>query len=113
MSLMDLLFPQVAAATHLRSIRDQNAQAGDLKRLRGIRQTATLEALKTRIDSLEDDLGYLTLVLSGLLSTLDEKGVIRSDDVKKELKELDGIDGVSDGKINIQVLKYLIEQASK
>lgn len=113
MSLVDFLFPQQAAASHLRSIRDQNAESGELRQLKMLRQTATVEALKVRIDSLEDDLGYLTLVLSGLLSTLDEKGVLKREDVKKELSELDVIDGVSDGKINIQVLKYLINQAAE
>ncbi len=112
MSLMDLLFPQIATATHLRSIRDQNAETDGLQRLREIRQSATLQALKSRIDSLEDDLGYVTLVLSGLMSTLDEKGVIRRDDLKEELSQLDGVDGIRDGKISIQMLKFLIEKAS-
>lgn len=113
MSLVDFLFPQQAAASHLRSIRDQNVESGELQRLKIIRQTATAEALKVRLDSLEDDLGYLTLVLSGLLSTLDEKGVLKQEDVRDQLRELDEIDGVSDGKINIQLLKFLINQASK
>lgn len=66
---------------------------------------ASVEALKIRIDELEDDLGFTVLVLASLLSTLDEKQILSRDDVERELRKLDLIDGRNDSKISTRILK--------
>ena len=66
---------------------------------------ASVEALKIRIDELEDDLGFTVLVLASLLSTLDEKQILSRDDVERELRKLDLIDGQNDSKISTRILK--------
>jgi hypothetical protein len=61
--------------------------------------------LSARVAGLEQDLGYVTLVLGSILRKLDEKGVVTRDDVKGEIAQLDELDGVKDGKLDIQLLR--------
>jgi len=115
MSLLDFLFPQTAAAVHLRNIsghmRERQLQSDETKRLDDLKESTTVDALKARIDELEGDLGFVVLVLASLLSALDEKGSISRDDIEKELRELDIIDGRADSMISIRILKqYLKDQ---
>lgn len=98
MSLFDFFFPEQAQATHLRSLA--NAQRTSSRRSR-----RTESATDRRIDALEDDLGYVALVLGSLLQQIDDKGVVNRDDVKATIKELDGVDGVTDGKLDVSVLR--------
>lgn len=77
------------------------------QRLGTRRQEATNEALSERIESLEGDLGYVTLVLAALMCRLDEQGVVTQDDVRSLVSELDGVDGVTDGKLDVNLLKDL------
>jgi len=98
MSLYDFFFPEQAQAQHLRTLTQQ----GDASRWNLERRTGQLD---DRIDSLESDLGYVTLVLGSLLESLDEKGVLTRDDVKSVVTKLDAIDGVSDGRLDINFLR--------
>ena len=98
MSLYDFFFPEQARAQHLRTLTQQ----GDASRWNLERRTGQLD---DRIDSLESDLGYVTLVLGSLLESLDEKGVLTRDDVKSVVTKLDAIDGVSDGRLDINFLR--------
>jgi hypothetical protein len=59
----------------------------------------------TRTARLEADVGYLALVLGGVLELLDKKGAVTKADLKKKMKELDGVDGVRDGKFDLDVLR--------
>ena len=62
-----------------------------------------------RIQDLEEDLGYVTLVLSSMLVTLDEKGTITHQEVQGLMAGLDELDGVKDGRLNVDVLRRLDE----
>ena len=63
--------------------------------------------LSARVAGLDQDLGYVALVLGSILRKLDEKGLVTRDDVKGEIARLDELDGVKDGKLDIQVLRDL------
>ena len=103
MSLFDFFFPEQAQAAHLRSIASRQRIA-DRRSSRTKRSQAELES---RIESLEGDLGYVTLLLGSLLGQLDEKGVLTRDELKSTIAELDELDGVADGKLDVNVLRGL------
>ena len=113
MSLFDFFFPGPAAASHLHAMRDQHAESLDAQRLHALREATTSEALKMRIDKLESDMGFVVMLLGSLISTLDEKGVVTRDDLKKELADLDVIDGTRDGKLKVNVLKKYMDNTQR
>ena len=105
MSLFDFFFPQQATASHLRAIREQQFDTMYQQRKTARSQDADAERLAKRLTNVENDLGFLTLLLAGLLDVLDERGTIRREDVKKQLERLDVADGMRDGRLSIQDLK--------
>jgi len=64
-------------------------------------------ALEARIETLEGDLGFVTLVLASVLCRLDETGAVTQDDVRSLVAELDDVDGVADGRLDVNLLKEL------
>ena len=102
MSLFDFFFPQQAQANYLRNIVAQK-RARAKAESRGRAQTT--DALQAQIGSLENDLGYVALVLASVLQVLDAKGVVSRDDVRGVISELDELDGVADGKLDINILR--------
>ena len=105
MGLFEFMFPEQAQAVHLRAMRELQVQKHYDSRWQDRAEMASVEALKIRIDELEDDLGFTVLVLASLLSTLDEKQILSRDDVERELRKLDLIDGRNDSKISTRILK--------
>ncbi len=98
MSLFDFFFPQQAQAQQLRRLASgQQASAQ--------RRTRTTAKLEARMESLEDDLGYVTLILGSILDTLDQKGLVTRSDVKSALASLDKLDGIADGRLDINILR--------
>ena len=73
------------------------------------RRSSNVRTLNKRIEDLEDDLGYITLVLSSMLAMLDEKGTITHQEVQGLMANLDELDGVKDGRLNVDVLRGLDE----
>ncbi|MBI1381932.1 MAG: hypothetical protein GC161_12685 [Planctomycetaceae bacterium] len=98
MSLFDFFFPEQAQASYLRTLANSEQQ-----RARGAARKEP--ALDRRIAALEGDVGYLALVLGALLQKVDEKGVITRDEVRDTVMELDGIDGVKDGRLDVDILR--------
>ena len=100
MGLFEFFFPHEAQAVRI----DQIARTQQLL----LRRSSThLGTTMSRIRELEQDLGYVALVLGSILSKLDEKGVVSRDDLKQEMARLDELDGVKDGKLDIRVLRGL------
>ena len=98
MSLYNFFFPEQAQAEHLEQlVRMKSAQT---RRSR----VASIDA-KDRFTQLESDMGYIALVLGSILQRLDQKGVVTREDVKAEMAALDGLDGVSDGRLDVQFLR--------
>ena len=100
MSLFDWFFPEQAQATYLRQMAQSKTRSRGVSRLRQ-------RSVDKRIDELEEDLGYMALVLGSVLQKIDEKGLVTREELKATISELDGIDGVKDGKLDISVLKGL------
>ncbi len=100
MSLYDFFFPEQAQATHLRNIASS-------QRIRGASNRGRTHALKKRIDDLEDDMGYIALLLGSLLERLDDKGVVTRDDLKASIEKIDELDKVKDGKLDINILRLI------
>ena len=98
MSFFDFFFPEQAQASHLRRIASRSNF--DRKRNRN-RHTAS----RKRLNDLERDVGFLALVVGTLMQQLDEKEVLRRDDVRAALAELDEVDGVKDGKLDLSILR--------
>lgn len=70
----------------------------------------TIESLHKRLNQLEEIIGFQSLIIQGILSKLDEKDVISKSDIRESLAELDELDGVKDGKLNINTLLFLLSQ---
>lgn len=102
MSLFDFFFPEQAQAAHLR-------QLASSQRTRARSESRRRTASDQRLESLEDDVGYLALVLGALLRSVDEKGVVTREEVRETVLELDAIDGVRDGKLDVNVLRGIGE----
>ena len=100
MSLYNFFFPQQATAEHLQSLTRNQA-----KRRRQDARKA--EYQDKRLAELEQDLGYVALVLASLLQKVDERGVLSRDEVREAMASLDEIDGVKDGRLDINILRGL------
>lgn len=103
MGLYDFLFGPTAGVwgNHL-----QQYEAA--QRVRGVRarqQVREASAAQRRIKALEEDVGFLALVIGSVLETLDRKGVLTRDEVKSELARLDALDGVKEGRLDVRVLR--------
>lgn len=101
MSLFEVLL-SAGLADH-RSV----ARLRDAARLERRQRRRETYAAERRIDALEDDLGFVTLVLASLLCKLDEQGSVTQDDVRALVAELDDVDGVRDGRLDVNLLKEL------
>ncbi|MBO47015.1 MAG: hypothetical protein CMJ96_09005 [Planctomycetes bacterium] len=67
-------------------------------------------ALKERVSQLEGDVGYLALLLGSLLNRTAQKGVVTQEEIQSVMSELDELDGVVDGSLDIQILRNLGEE---
>ena len=72
---------------------------------RRIQQVHRNADLNRRVEDLEMDLGYVALILGALLNKVEEKGVLSLAEVREAMAELDEIDGVKDGKLDISLLR--------
>ena len=87
------------------------ATRGDVKKIaesqskRRIQQVHRNADLNRRVEDLEMDLGYVALILGALLNKVEEKGVLSLTEVREAMAELDEIDGVKDGKLDINILR--------
>jgi len=107
MSLFDFFFPEQAQATHLRSI----ANSARYQRRRSARASAggppppQVAALEQRVAALEADLGFTSLVLAAVMARLDARGHVTNAEVKSLIAELDALDGVNDGRLDVSYLR--------
>lgn len=72
--------------------------------------TASQAALKMRIDELEQDVGMLVLVLTALLTQLDDNETVNREVLKRELLELDLLDGKSDSRLTSRILRTYLHE---
>lgn len=98
MALIDWFFPEQAEAMALRNIA------------RTMRTSARTEARDRRrtaasLSDVEEDLGFLALVLLSLVGSLVKKGVVAEEELKAHLQRVDTLDGVEDGRLTPDVLR--------
>jgi len=105
MNLNDFLFAS-HPILHTQLISKLNRR-GDAQRRKANRLTRQTVSNEQRIESLEEDLGYLTLVLGSMLEKLDEQGTLARSEVRALMDELDDLDGVKDGRLDVTVLKEI------
>ncbi len=107
MSFFDFFFPEQAQASHLRSIADRSRLEQRRSRSTAASSASNTAALTKRVEDLESDLGFVSLLLGSVMAQLDERGHISRDDLKELIKEVDGADGVEDGRLDVGVLRGL------
>ena len=108
MSLFDFFFPQQAQAGHLRRLAERQERQARVARIRSQKleaQEQTQEALAARVDQLEHDLGFVCLVLAGLLEELEDQGGVTRDRIQSAIQVLDSKDGLTDGRLDVNLLR--------
>ncbi|MCA9060561.1 MAG: hypothetical protein KDA85_18750 [Planctomycetaceae bacterium] len=101
MSLFNFFFPG-----HTRTEQQRAADAIDAEaRAHRQRDAAHLGELEHRVQELEQDLGFVALLLGGILDVIDKKGVATREDVQESIERLDMLDGLKDGRLDINALK--------
>ncbi len=119
MGLFEFFFPEWAAAEHLRTLAESKRREFRARHRRRFPRPEKRAGLvergdpERRIEALEEDLGFLSLLLFGILEELQEKGTVAREDVIARMAELDTLDGVRDGRLNVQVLRRLYEKGSE
>jgi hypothetical protein len=114
MSFFDFFFPQVAQASHLRSIaetqRFESMHAAN-QRFREERErrwnAARGRNLEQRVEELERDLGQAGLIIESLLQVLEEKGALKREDIALRAAAVDAEDGVKDGRLTERSKPFL------
>ena len=106
MSFFDLLFPEWAQATHLRTLTEQNRNNQTQQRISQVRAeriaTASRNKLERRVENLEQELGQAALVIEALMEKLEEKELATREDMLTLIQEIDARDGVVDGRMTPQ-----------
>ncbi len=96
MDLFDFFFPEQAQATHLRKIANRGSRA-------------PIKSIDTdRVEVLQRDVQFLSLVLASILKRLDETKTMSLGDVKDILTDVDSLDGVADNGLDPRVLRGLL-----
>ena len=96
--MSDWFFSAPSEPAHLRSVIES------MRRRSRVSRSADRRA-KTARAEIEDDVGFLALVLLSLIGSLVEKGVLAEDELVAHLERLDGLDGVGDGKLTPDLLR--------
>lgn len=114
MSFFDFFFPQVAQASHLRSIAETqrfdsmqaaNQRFNDERERRW--ESARGNVLEQRVEELERDLGQAGLIIESLLQVLEEKGMLKREEIGLRAMEVDAADGAKDGRASPQAKLFL------
>lgn len=108
MSFFDFLFPEQAQAMHLRRLADQQSRtrSNSFVNSEGADENVyRIYELEERVLHLEKDLGFVALVLGGILTTIEEKGVATRSDIWDSMRKVDGLDDFQDGQLDIDVLR--------
>ena len=98
MKLFDFFFPEQAQASHLRRIAEQQSYPQRRTRYQAHRSAAQEATIDKRLEALEDEVGFLTLMLESIIRKTEEKGVMTRAELQDIMQEVDAEDGNVDGK---------------
>jgi len=101
MDMFDFFFPEQAEAAHLRRI--SNSIAGS-KTAHG----SAARRNESEIDALRADVQFLSLVIAAILKRLSEQKTMSLGDVSDLLDEIDELDGLRDGGLEVGVLRGIL-----
>ncbi len=101
MGLKEFFFPEYAEAQNLKKVSRQMAR----KSRTGRRASKKASEAQKELENMEEDLGFLALVLMSLFNRLVEKDIISRDEVRDQLSEIDSLDGVEDGKLDLDMVR--------
>jgi hypothetical protein len=111
MSLFDLMFPEQAQAMYLKDLRDQNKRSLSSKRTEESRISSSssneIKLLKNENEQLRNDMGVIALSLASLMRAIEKKGLLTNHEIKDMINEVDFLDSVKDGKLDINFLRDL------
>lgn len=108
MSLFDLMFPEQAQAMYLKDLRDQNKRSLSSKRTEESRSSSNeIKLLKKENEQLRNDMGVIALSLASLMRAIEKKGLLTNHEIKDMINEVDFLDSVKDGKLDINFLRDL------
>ncbi len=97
MDYFDFFFPEQAQAAHLRRLASRPT---------AVVRSSTDDGQAAEIQSLREDVNFLTLVIAALLRRSTE--TMSMADVQDLLTEIDGLDGVADGGLDTGVLRGIL-----
>ena len=92
---------------HLRELVSLQRQQMRRDRNQERKNSRVEKSVDKKIEQLEHDLGFVSLLLASVMELLNDKGVVKRNDVKEIFKDLDLVDGVKDGKIDINMLRVM------
>lgn len=108
MDFYDFMFPELAEAGHLRHIH-QELRASRRTRVRQVRSAGRREddvaALRDEVASLRTDLEFVSMALLAVLKRQQEDERLSLADLSDLFGEIDGLDGVADGGLDVDVLR--------
>ena len=98
MNLFDFFFPEQAQAAHLRRVADSQSMHQRQRYYEDKMQARRHAQIDERFKSVEQQLGFLTLMLEAIIRTTEEKGVVTREELKKLMEAIDLEDGKADGR---------------
>ena len=114
MGLFEFFFPAESQAMSLKKLSDSQNKLARKQRLssrlnsnESTKNNKNISQLSKRVKQLENDIGFLSLLLSGVITKLDQNEVLHREDLKQVLYEIDGFDGDVDGKLDINELRKM------
>jgi hypothetical protein len=102
--LFDFMFPEQAEASHLRSIsrslRTQTVAASGTR--------ARIEQTQSSVEGLREDVHFLNMVVMAIIKRLTEKETMNMADISDILEQIDHLDGVQDGGLDINSMRAVL-----
>ena len=104
MDLFDFMFPEQAEASHLRSIsrslRTQTVASSGTR--------ARIEQTQSSVEGLREDVHFLNMVVMAIIKRLTEKETMNMADISDILEQIDHLDGVQDGGLDINSMRAVL-----
>lgn len=98
MHLFDFFFPEQAQASHLRRLSENQGLGYRQKMIEENMRSRRHAEIDRRLEHLEEELGFLTLMLESIVRKIEEKGVFTRAELKELMQSVDREDGRADGK---------------
>lgn len=102
-TFFDVFLPEQSQAVSMRKIAGTMGRGVALAPAAGVRQDV--------LNDLRDDIGFLSLLTMVELKVLMDKGLVTKEEIMDKMGEIDALDGVKNGRLNVGVLRGAVGQA--